>query len=168
MATGIVAIGVREHLGEGPLATVLALTGALLYLVALLVLLRRRVAPGTPTALSFVAGSGGLAALGPGVPAALLTAAAIAVWVVIAAAGRPARPRTATGALPGGALLATVATQAVVVAAGAELGRRHGAGARDLVLGRIGALGAGGGALHRALPRRRARSTHAPAAAPGR
>ncbi len=133
MATAIVADGAREHLGHGPLAIALALVGALLYLVTLVAVLGGRAAPSTPTALSFVAGSGALAAVAPGVLAVLLTIAAGAGWVAIAVGGRLRRPPSATGTLPGGALLATVATQAVVVAGATELARRHG-DARELLL----------------------------------
>ncbi len=134
MATAIVADGAREHLGHGPVAIGLALIGALLYLVTLIAVLGGRAAPSTPTALSFVAGSGALAAVASGGLAVLLTIAAGAGWATIAVRGGLARPRTSTGALPGGALLATVATQAVLVAGATELARRHGPGARELIL----------------------------------
>ncbi len=149
MATAIVALGAREHTGHGPVEIALTIIGALLYVVTLLATVRRRMAPGTQATLSFVTGSGGLAALAPDVPTALLTAAALAGWVVIAGGGWLARPRT--GALPGGALLATVATQAVVVAAAAELARWPGAAARDLVVWGGSALWILGVALYATL-----------------
>jgi len=151
MATAIVALGARENLGEGPVVTALAFIAALLYLLTLLLLVRRRSARSTPRALSFVAASGGLAALAPELPAALLSAAAGAAWLTIAAGGRLAWAPTAPGGRAGGALLRTVATQAVVVAGSAELARGHGAAARDLIVWGGSGLWVVGVALYAAL-----------------